>query len=145
VTVHLTGSEAETIAAGRELGSHLEPGAVVLLEGPLGAGKTAFVRGLAIGLDCDEDDVSSPTFTIVQEYRGRATLQHVDLYRLGPAEVDDLALDDLMGGAVMAVEWPDRWRAAPPDAISVRIEPLDGDRRRIEIKSPDLSPPDGRR
>jgi tRNA threonylcarbamoyladenosine biosynthesis protein TsaE len=145
VSVLLTGSEAETIAAGRELGSHLGPGAVVLLEGPLGAGKTAFVRGLAIGLGCDDDDVSSPTFTIVQEYRGRLTLQHVDLYRLGPAEVDDLALDDLMAGAVMAVEWPDRWRAAPPDAISVRIEPLDGDRRRLEIKSPDLSPPDGRR
>jgi tRNA threonylcarbamoyladenosine biosynthesis protein TsaE len=134
VSVLLTGSEAETIAAGRELGSHLGPGAVVLLEGPLGAGKTAFVRGLAIGLGCDDDDVSSPTFTIVQEYRGRLTLQHVDLYRLGPAEVDDLALDDLMAGAVMAVEWPDRWRDVPSDAIVVRIEPLGGDRRRIEIK-----------
>jgi tRNA threonylcarbamoyladenosine biosynthesis protein TsaE len=134
VSVLLTGSEAETIAAGRELGSHLGPGAVVLLEGPLGAGKTAFVRGLAIGLGCDDDDVSSPTFTIVQEYRGRLTLQHVDLYRLGPAEVDDLALDDLMAGAVMAVEWSDQWRDVPSDAIVVRIEPLGGDRRQIEIK-----------
>lgn len=136
MSVRVTESEAETIAAGRELGSHLAAGAVVLLEGPLGAGKTAFVRGLAIGLGCDGDDVSSPTFTIVQEYRGRVTLQHVDLYRLGPVEVDDLALEDLMAGAVMAVEWPNRWRRAPADAIVVRIDPLGGDRRQIEIAEP---------
>jgi tRNA threonylcarbamoyladenosine biosynthesis protein TsaE len=133
VSVRITESEAETIAAGRDLGSQLTPGAVVLVEGRLGAGKTAFVRGLALGLGCDGDDVSSPTFTIVQEYRGRVTLQHVDLYRLAPAEVDDLALEDLMVGAVMAVEWPDRWRRAPTDAIVVRIDPLGGDRRQIEI------------
>ena len=133
MSVRITESEAETIAAGRDLGSQLTPGAVVLLEGPLGAGKTAFVRGLALGLGCDGDDVSSPTFTIVQEYRGRLTLQHVDLYRLAPAEVDDLALEDLMAGAVMAVEWPDRWRDPPADAIGVTIDNLGGDRRQIEI------------
>ena len=133
MSVRITESEAETTAAGRDLGSHLLPGAVVLLEGPLGAGKTAFVRGLALGLGCDGDDVSSPTFTIVQEYRGRVTLQHVDLYRLAPAEVDDLALEDLMVSAVMAVEWPDRWRRAPTDAIVVKIDLLGGDRRQIEI------------
>ena len=134
MTSTITDSEAATIDAGRTLGRRLSPGAVVLLEGPLGAGKTAFVRGLAEGLGCDGEDVSSPTFTIVQEYRGRVTLQHVDLYRLGPAEVDDLALEDLMEGAVTAVEWPDRWRAVPPDAIAVTIENLGGDRRRISIK-----------
>jgi tRNA threonylcarbamoyladenosine biosynthesis protein TsaE len=134
VSVRVTSSEAETIAAGRELGLGLSPGAVVLLEGPLGAGKTAFVRGLAIGLGCDGDDVSSPTFTIVQEYHGRVVLQHVDLYRLAPAEVADLALEDLMEETVVAVEWPDRWRDAPADAIVVRIDPLEGDRRRIEVK-----------
>ncbi|HEX7778640.1 MAG TPA: tRNA (adenosine(37)-N6)-threonylcarbamoyltransferase complex ATPase subunit type 1 TsaE [Vicinamibacterales bacterium] len=133
MSVRITESEAETIAAGRDLGSQLTLGAVVLLEGPLGAGKTAFVRGLALGLGCDGDDVSSPTFTIVQEYRGRLTLQHVDLYRLAPAEVDDLALEDLMAGAVMAVEWPDRWRDPPADAIGVTIDNLGGDRRQIEI------------
>ena len=136
MTSTITASEAATIDAGRTLGRRLSPGAVVLLEGPLGAGKTAFVRGLAEGLGCDGEDVSSPTFTIVQEYRGRVTLQHVDLYRLGPAEVDDLALEDLMEGAVTAVEWPDRWRAVPPGAIAVTIEHLDGDRRRISIKEP---------
>ena len=133
MSVRVTASEAETIAAGRELGLGLSAGAVVLLEGPLGAGKTAFVRGLALGLGCDGDDVSSPTFTIVQEYRGRVTLQHVDLYRLRPAEVGDLALEDLMDGSVIAVEWPDRWREAPADAVVVKIEPLGGDRRQIEI------------
>ena len=133
MSVRVTASEAETIAAGRELGLGLSAGAVVLLEGPLGAGKTAFVRGLALGLGCDGDDVSSPTFTIVQEYRGRVTLQHVDLYRLRPAEVGDLALEDLMDGSVIAVEWPDRWREAPADAVVVKIETLGGDRRQIEI------------
>jgi tRNA threonylcarbamoyladenosine biosynthesis protein TsaE len=136
VSARITESEAETIAAGRELGATLRPGAVVLLEGPLGAGKTAFVRGIAVGLGCDPDDVSSPTFTIVQEYRGRVTLQHVDLYRLAPKEVDDLALDDLMPGAVIAVEWPDRWRDAPRDAILVTLDLLGGDRRQIETTAP---------
>jgi tRNA threonylcarbamoyladenosine biosynthesis protein TsaE len=128
-----TASEAETVAFGRRLGARLEAGATVLIEGPLGAGKTAFVRGLAGGLGCDEADVSSPTFTLVQEYRGRIPLQHVDLYRLSPHEVDDLALDDLMDGSVVAAEWPDRWRAAPADAIRVRIDVVGESSRRITI------------
>jgi len=89
----ITTTEAETIAAGRELGRSLAPGTTVLLYGELGAGKTAFVRGLVEGLGLDPEQVSSPTFTIVQEYRGREiTLQHVDLYRLNPVEVTDIAL-----------------------------------------------------
>jgi tRNA threonylcarbamoyladenosine biosynthesis protein TsaE len=135
----VTHSEGETAAVGRDIGRRLRAGNVVLLEGPLGAGKTAFARGLAEGLGCDGEDVSSPTFTIVQEYRGRLRLQHVDLYRLGPEEVDDLALEDLLEGSVMAVEWPDRWRRAPADAMRVRIEMLDGTRRRITTTS---TPPD---
>jgi tRNA threonylcarbamoyladenosine biosynthesis protein TsaE len=129
-----TSSEAETIALGREVGRTLEVGDVVLLEGPLGAGKTAFSRGLADGLGCDPESVSSPTFTIVQEYRGpSAVLEHVDLYRLTPVEVDDLGLEDLMDGAVMAVEWPDRWRRAPIDALRVMLEPMGDAERRITI------------
>ena len=131
MTERFTSSEAETIAAGRDLGARLSPGDVVLLEGPLGAGKTAFVRGLAEGLGGDGEAVSSPTFTIVQEYRGPIVLQHVDLYRLSPAEVDDLGLDDLMEDSVLAVEWPDRWRRAPEDAIQITIANEGGDRRRI--------------
>ena len=133
MTTHVTDSEGATAAVGRTLGRDLKAGQVVLLEGPLGAGKTAFARGLAEGLGCDPDDVSSPTFTIVQEYRGSVPLQHVDLYRLTPVEVDDLALEDLLDGSVLAVEWPDRWRGAPSDAIRVRIEPLGGDKRRISV------------
>ncbi len=130
VTTH---SEAETTALGRDLARELSPGTVVLLEGPLGAGKTAFARGLAEGLGCNPEDVASPTFTIVHDYPGRVPLQHVDLYRLNDAETDDLGLEDLLEGHVLAVEWPDRWRRAPRDAVRVTLEPLDGDRRRIEI------------
>jgi tRNA threonylcarbamoyladenosine biosynthesis protein TsaE len=133
----ITRSEGETAAAGRDLGRKLTAGTVVLLEGPLGAGKTAFARGIADGLGCDPEDVSSPTFTIVQEYRGRLRLQHVDLYRLKPEEVDDLALEDLLEGSVIAVEWPDRWHRAPPAAVRVTLEPLDGTRRKITIEHAD--------
>lgn len=127
-------SERETTAIGRELGATLSPGAVVLLTGPLGAGKTAFVRGVAEGLGCDPSEVSSPTFAIMQEYRGRVLLRHVDLYRLAPAEVDDLGLDEFGEGAVMAVEWPDRWTAPPDDVIEVAIERVDDTSRRITIR-----------
>lgn len=136
--IRTTSSEAETAAFGRDLGRTLAPGAVVLLSGSLGAGKTAFVRGIAEGLGCDPESVSSPTFTIIQEYAGRVTLQHVDLYRLSPVEVEDLGLEELMSGAVLAVEWPDRWQAAPP-AIQVSFEVTGGDTRRIAIIPPGSS------
>ena len=129
-----TSSERETEEAGEVLGRQLSAGAVVLLTGPLGAGKTAFARGLAAGLGCDLDSVSSPTFTIIQEYPGPVRLQHVDLYRLAPHEVDDLLLEDLMDNAVMAVEWPDRWKRAPADAIQVDIQPTGDQTRRLTIK-----------
>jgi tRNA threonylcarbamoyladenosine biosynthesis protein TsaE len=138
MTARITQSEGETAALGRDLGRRLRAGDVVLLDGPLGAGKTAFARGLAEGLGCDGDDVSSPTFTIVQEYRGKLSLQHVDLYRLKPEEVDDLALEDLLEGNVMAVEWSDRWRRAPDDVTRVTIEMLDGSKRRITVLSSKL-------
>jgi tRNA threonylcarbamoyladenosine biosynthesis protein TsaE len=133
VSEHVTHSEGETAAIGRALGRKLRSGTVVLLHGPLGAGKTAFARGLAEGLGADGEDVSSPTFTIIQEYRGRVPLQHIDLYRLTPPEVDDLALEDLMEDSVLAVEWPERWHRAPADAILVNIEPLRDSRRKITI------------
>jgi tRNA threonylcarbamoyladenosine biosynthesis protein TsaE len=133
VTGTTTHSEAETIALGRDLGRRLAGGDVILLAGPLGAGKTAFARGLAEGLGCDTTAVASPTFTIVHEYPGPVPLQHADLYRLTAEEVDDLGLEDLMEGHVLAVEWPDRWRHAPSGAILVSIEPAGGDRRHVRI------------
>jgi tRNA threonylcarbamoyladenosine biosynthesis protein TsaE len=127
-------SEEETLAAGERLGRRLTAGAVVLLFGDLGAGKTAFVRGLARGLGVPADEVTSPTFTLVQEYRGRMTLHHVDLYRLEPGEVADLGLDELTSGAdVVAVEWAERWHDAPAGAWQVRLAHTGEERRRIEI------------
>ncbi len=114
-TATIAATETETIAAGRALASTLATGTTVLLHGDLGAGKTAFVRGLAEGFGVDPQDVSSPTFTIVQEYRGPAvTLQHVDLYRLSAPEIVDLALDDLLDArTVMAIEWAERLPLPP--------------------------------
>src|SRR3989304_4943343 len=106
MSTHHTRSEAETWSRGRQLAERLEPGAVVLLYGNLGAGKTAFVRGLAQGLGASPDEVTSPTFTLIQEYAGPTPLYHVDLYRLTPAEADDLGLDELLAGdGVVAVAW----------------------------------------
>jgi len=137
-----TGSEPETAAAGQRLAATLASGDVVLLSGQLGAGKTAFVRGMALGLGASPDDVSSPTFTLIQEYGGgRATLHHVDLYRLAPAEIADLGLDELISGDdVVAIEWAERWSNRPVDAIEVTIEDTGGDRRRIEVRRPAVTP-----
>ena len=130
-----THSESETEAVGRTLAQRLEPGAVVLISGDLGAGKTAFVRGLAEGLGIAPAEVSSPTFTLIQEYRGgRLGLYHVDLYRLTSKEVDDLGLDDLMlEGGVMAVEWPDRLPRPVEGAVQVDIQLVDDSTRSITI------------
>ena len=132
-----TASESETAAVGDSLGRTLRAGDVVLLYGDLGAGKTAFVRGLARGIGANPDDVSSPTFTIVQEYAGPSlTLYHVDLYRLEPPEVDDLGLEDLVAGdGVVAIEWAERWQGRPDDVTEVSIEEAGEDRRRIRIST----------
>ncbi|HEY0874285.1 MAG TPA: tRNA (adenosine(37)-N6)-threonylcarbamoyltransferase complex ATPase subunit type 1 TsaE [Vicinamibacterales bacterium] len=133
----ITRSEDETVAAGERLAQLLGPGDVVLLYGDLGAGKTAFVRGLAQGLGADPAEVSSPTFTLVQEYHGRVTLYHVDLYRLEEREVDDLGLEELvLGDGVVAIEWAERWRGRPDDVIEVRIEDVGEERRRLTIDRP---------
>ena len=107
-----TDSEEQTSAAGEEIAAALVPGDVLLLDGELGAGKTAFVRGLARGLGLQPDEVTSPTFTLIQEYRvpgSSVVLYHADLYRLTPREVDDLGLGELSEDGILAVEWPDRW------------------------------------
>ena len=128
----VTSSEVETAAAGTQLAASLQRGDVVLLYGELGAGKTAFTRGLAEGLGVPGDEVSSPTFTLVQEYHGRVPLYHVDLYRLTEREVDDLGLDELvLGDGVVVIEWAERWLGRPDDVIEVRFEHLDEDRRRL--------------
>ena len=119
-----TESEHQTATAGRELASRLSAGSVVLLYGDLGAGKTALVRGLAEGLGVSAEDVTSPTFTIMQEYRGgRVPLYHVDLYRLNdPREIDDLGLDEIAANGVLAIEWAERLPNPPPGAVRVTLE-----------------------
>jgi tRNA threonylcarbamoyladenosine biosynthesis protein TsaE len=132
-----TNAEAETSRVGARLAASLEPGTVVLLTGDLGAGKTAFVRGMAAGLGIDPDEVSSPTFTLIQEYRGRRLLTHVDLYRLEGAEIDDLGLEELGAvGAVVAIEWAEKLTASPPGAVRVEIVDRGGDDREIRIERP---------
>ena len=131
-----TASETETGAVGRDVARTLRAGDVVLLHGDLGAGKTAFVRGLAEGLGVQPEEVSSPTFTLIQEYRGgRLPLLHVDLYRLADArEIDDLGLDELGREAVTAIEWAEKLPRVPDSAIHVSIEHLDGNTRTIEVR-----------
>lgn len=134
MTTYVTRSEAETVAIARTLAGTLRPGDIVLLVGELGAGKTAFVRGLAEGLGIAGSEVSSPTFTLVQEYReGRLRLVHADLYRLtDPREIDDLGLEETADG-VLAIEWADRLPHPPRGAVRVTITHGDGDERSVAI------------
>jgi tRNA threonylcarbamoyladenosine biosynthesis protein TsaE len=101
----------------------------------LGSGKTAFVRGLAAGLGMDPDEVTSPTFTLVHEYRGgRLPIVHVDLYRLGGTDLDEIGLDEgLARAGIVAIEWAERLTWAGSDAIRVQISDRGGDERQIQI------------
>ena len=120
---YLSRCEAETEAAGEALAARLKAGDVVAYQGDLGAGKTAFTRGLARGLGC-AGRVSSPTFTIVNEHEGRLPLFHFDLYRLGDGEeLFDIGWEDYLDrGGVCAVEWSERAPSAmPPGTIRVSI------------------------
>lgn len=132
ITTH---SQDETADVGRRLAASLQPGSVLLLIGDLGAGKTALVRGLAEGLGIAPEDVSSPTFTLMQEYRGgRVPLIHVDLYRLNNArEIDELGLEELGLNSVLAIEWAEKLPRPISGAIEVRITHGDGDERGLTI------------
>lgn len=128
-------SEEETRRIAAALAKDLRAGAIVLLKGDLGAGKTAFVRGLAEGLGINAEEVTSPTFTLVHEYRGgRLPLVHVDLYRLDRADLDEIGLDqDVASRGIVAVEWPERLNRKIGNTITVHIADLGGDRREIHL------------
>ena len=131
----ITNSPEETERVGAALGKILTPGTVIAYRGDLGAGKTAFTRGLARGLGANEQ-VTSPTYTIVNEYlSGRMPLFHFDMYRLGSAdELFDIGWDDYLDrGGVCAVEWSENVEEALEDPIVVNIEKLGEDARRITI------------
>ena len=135
-----TNSPEETEKIGEMLAQKLAPGTIIAYQGDLGAGKTAFTRGLARGLGCTEQ-VTSPTYTIVNEYlSGRMPLFHFDMYRLRSA--DDLwgiGWDDYLDrGGICAVEWSESVVEAMEDAITVTIEKTGEDSRRITVEGVDL-------
>ena len=136
MTEFITRSERETELAGERFAKQLSDGAVIAMYGELGAGKTAFVRGMAkgLGIDCR---VSSPTFTIVNEYLGSRELIHFDMYRLKDAdELFDIGWEDYLNrGAICAVEWSENVRDAFfGDEYTVRIEKLDSGTRKISVE-----------
>lgn len=135
MTLTSTG-EKDTMRMGAEFARRLKPGSVVALYGDLGAGKTAFVRGMAEGLGISER-VSSPTFTVVNEYPGKVPLFHFDMYRLsGADELYDIGWDDYLDrGGIVAVEWSERVEEAlGGDTVKVRIIRRGEDERLITIE-----------
>ena len=132
-----TASEEETIALGERLARDLPSKRVVLLIGQLGAGKTTLAKGIVKGLGAAEpDEVSSPTFTLIHEYRGRVF--HVDLYRLeDEREAQSVGLEDLFDlEAVVLIEWGERFPdLLPPERIEIRIRPMADERREIEVRT----------
>ena len=137
---YITNSPSETEAVGVALARVLQPGTVIAYRGDLGAGKTAFTRGLAKGLGVKER-VTSPTYTIVNEYLGgRMPLFHFDMYRLGSEdELFDIGWEDYLDRCgVCAVEWSENVWGAMEDAIIITITRLDEDTRKIEIEGGDL-------
>ena len=131
-----THSPDETRAIGRRIGALLEPGDVVLLQGLLGAGKTAITQGIGRGAGSN-DLVISPTFVLINEYRGRVKLYHADLYRLeDPAEIVNLDLPGYTLDGALIVEWPERGAGLlPEDHLLVRIDHTGKSERRIVISA----------
>ena len=137
---YITNSPAQTEAVGAALAACLKPGTVIAYRGDLGAGKTAFTRGLARGLGVTER-VTSPTYTIVNEYlSGRMPLFHFDMYRLASSDdLWDIGWEDyLERGGVCAVEWSENVWGEMAGAIVITISRLDEDTRKIEIEGGDL-------
>jgi tRNA threonylcarbamoyladenosine biosynthesis protein TsaE len=134
----ITKSPEETIALGRKLAGMLAPPKLVLLCGDLGAGKTTLVKGIAQGFQAaSEEDVTSPTFTLVHEYHGpSATLYHIDLYRVDtPRELETLGLDDLMGkNSILLIEWGEKFaRFERERDVEIALERIAENERRISV------------
>jgi tRNA threonylcarbamoyladenosine biosynthesis protein TsaE len=131
-----------TQALGQTLGGHLSPGAILLLQGELGSGKTTLVQGLAQGLGIT-DPVCSPTFTLINEYlEGRIPLYHMDLYRLNPEEVVALDLERYWNAGetepgIVAIEWPDRLTSPPHQALTLALRDRPGGGRQVTLGAMD--------
>lgn len=136
-------SESETQRLGRIVARAIEPGMVLGLVGPLGAGKTQFVKAVAEGLGVDRADVTSPTFVLIQEYAGRIPLYHFDAYRVGDLEEFlELGAEELMtGDGVCLIEWANRFEEAlPPDALWVEIQQIAASSRQWEFRGTGRGP-----
>jgi tRNA threonylcarbamoyladenosine biosynthesis protein TsaE len=133
----LTRSSEETIAQGREIGARLTPPVLILLSGDLGAGKTTLTKGIAAGLGAArEDDVTSPTFTLIHKYEGSTRVYHVDLYRIEDLhDLETLGLEDIFAEqAVVIVEWPDRMKLRTDwPIVRIQLEHVAEDTRKILI------------
>lgn len=134
-----TCSFKETFILGEKTGAMVFPGSVLALTGDLGSGKTVFVKGLASGLDVPSDYyITSPTYTIVNEYPGRHSLYHLDLYRLEyPADDQETGLDEIVfGNHVVAIEWADRLASDYLDEyLAIHFEIIDDESRKIHINA----------
>ena len=134
-TTFQTRSEEETIKKARALGKLALPTGVVLLFGNLGTGKTVFVRGLVEAAGGRSDEVTSPTFTLIQQYTGAHSVHHVDLYRIKRDEIEELGLDELMAGpGLVAIEWAEKLPRSPTNAFQVYIEDKGQDLREFRIE-----------
>lgn len=133
----VSGDPSETFRIGKLIGETLGEGAIVALIGELGAGKTSLTQGIARGLGIEEGyQITSPTFTLINEYPGRLHLVHLDVYRLsGPADLFDLGYEEYLSGEnVLVIEWAERIQDVLPDkTIFIMMTYLDQDRRRMEI------------
>lgn len=131
--------EQQTQALGRRIGAVLQPGDVIGLVGPLGAGKTQLAKGIAVGLGvADSRQVNSPTFVLVNEHAGRMHVYHLDVYRLfGAGELESLGFEEMCGGAaVVMVEWADRVRSVMrPDTLWMDMSPTGATQRRLELRT----------
>lgn len=134
---YITRSDEETFELGERIGEALTEQIIFLLHGDLGAGKTVFSKGVAAGLGIDPVDVTSPTFTLINEYEGRLRLYHIDLYRLEEGATTGLGLEEIFEKprAVALIEWAERLGYVPDNAVQVNIEYMDEETRRITITS----------
>ena len=139
--VCVTGSSEETIACGRAIGAELRAPVLVLLSGELGAGKTTLTKGIASGVGAAaEEEVTSPTFTLVHKYDGRARVYHVDLYRIdGVRDLETLGLEDAFSEqAIVIVEWPEKLALRPDwPVVLIRLEHVSEGARRISLAAAD--------
>lgn len=132
---YITNSDEETFALGEKIGEQLTSRAIFLLSGDLGAGKTVFAKGVAAGLGIEPSEVTSPTFTLINEYEGRLRLYHIDLYRLETGACRELGLEEMFEEkrSVLLIEWAERLGFMPDQAMHINIEYLSDTERKIRI------------